>query len=334
MNGGAWTQVYNSTATSTTLNASDGAYTYRVQGCNTSGCGAFKTSSTLNVAIAPASITVPASVSTHSVPVSWSAVTNATSYVLQQSLNGGSWAQVYNGASTSATVTISVGGSYTYQVAACGTGGCSGYKVSSAVIAAPSVPPLTGPESSTTGSFKLSWSSETGSTTYKLNQKLNSGPWVTVLNSNVLSWNSNSLASGTYYYVVYACDGSVCSPASNQVTVIVSPIPIPPDWVTAPASVPLSVNFSVSWAPVSGATSYTVQQTGLDSGKVKTYTSSTTSVTAIIGVPGDYQFAVQACDSAGCSGWRNAPNITEAGSTTNAAPAGSSGSAPASGSSQ
>src|SRR6185312_7585601 len=85
LNGGGWTEIYSGAATSAALNLNDGSYRYQVQGCNASGCGAFKVSITLSVAIAPVSITVPASVSTHSIPVSWSAVTNATSYVLQQS---------------------------------------------------------------------------------------------------------------------------------------------------------------------------------------------------------------------------------------------------------
>jgi hypothetical protein len=312
LNGGGWIQVYNAAGTSTTLNVSDGAYTYRVQGCNASGCGGFKASITLNVAIAPASITVPASVSTHSIPVSWSAVTSATSYVLQQSFNGGGWAQVYSGASVSATVAISAGGSYRYQVKACGAGGCSGYKASGAVTAAPSPSHLSGPVSSTTGTFTLSWAAESGSTRYQLNQKLNSGAWAAVYNSTGLSWSSNHIANGTYYYVVYACNGSVCAPASNQVPVIVSPIPIPPAPVTAPKVVSTNTNFIVSWAAVSGATSYTLQQTNTDTGRVVTkYTGSATSFTTSVGLTGFYQYAVQACDAAGCSAWADAP-VTDA----------------------
>jgi hypothetical protein len=50
---------------------------------------------------------------------------------------------------------------------------------------------------------------------------------------------------------------------------------------------------------------------------------------------GLYQYAVKACDSAGCSGWRNAGNTTDSENGGNAVPAGgSSTSAPAPGSSQ
>jgi hypothetical protein len=122
--------------------------------------------------------------------------------------------------------------------------------------------------------------------------------------------------------VVYACNGTVCAPASNQVTVIVSPIPIPPDWVTAPATVSLNVNFAVSWASVIGASSYTLQQTNVDTGKVKTMNpGAATSYTTSIGLPGLYQYAVKACDSAGCSSWRNAGNTTDSENGGNAIPA-------------
>ncbi|MDE2156800.1 MAG: hypothetical protein KGJ32_13050, partial [Xanthomonadaceae bacterium] len=57
----------------------------------------------------------------------------ATSYTLQQGLNGGSWSSVYSGAATSSTLTVTASGSYTYQVQACNSGGCSAFKASTAV---------------------------------------------------------------------------------------------------------------------------------------------------------------------------------------------------------
>lgn len=155
-------------------------------------------------------------------------------------------------------------------------------------------------------------------------------------NSTGLSWSSSNLASGTYYYVVYACNGSVCSPASNQVSVIVSPIPIAPSPVSAPRSVPTNVGFAVSWTAVSGATSYNLQQTEIDTGTVRSkYSGPATSTTVTIGIAGFYQFAAQACNANGCSAWVNAPNTTDAenGGTLNATPASESttSSAPASG---
>ena len=130
-------------------------------------------------------------------------------------------------------------------------------------------------------------------------------------NSTGLSFTTNALASGTYTYVVYACDQSVCAPPSNSVQVVVSPIPIAPPSMSAPASVPSGVGFGVSWSAVSGATSYSVRKTNLNNGAVATiYTGSATSAVVTISLPDDYQLAVQACDAKGCSGWTNAPHTT------------------------
>ena len=70
--------------------------------------------------------------------------------------------------------------------------------------------------SSTTGTFTLSWAAESHSTRYQLNQSLNGGSWTAVYNSTGLSFTTSALASGTYTYVVYACDQSVCAPPSNS----------------------------------------------------------------------------------------------------------------------
>ncbi len=160
------------------------------------------------------------------------------------------------------------------------------------------------------------------STRYQLNQSLNGGSATAVSNSTGLSFTTNQLASGTYTYVVYACDQSACAPPSNSVQVIVSPIPIAPPSMNAPASVPSGVGFGVSWSAVSGATSYTVQWTNLATGRVASSTTSSTSAVVTISLPDDYQLAVQACDAQGCSGWTNAPNTTTVNpKQINAAPA-------------
>jgi hypothetical protein len=206
-------------------------------------------------------------------------------------------------------------------VDACNASGCSAASnaVTVTVLLMPPASTLSASSpSSTTGTFTLSWTAETHSTRYQLNQKLNSGSWTAVYNSTGLSFTTNQLASGTYSYEVYACDQSVCAPASNSVQVIVSPIPIAPASMSAPASVPKGVGFGVSWGSVSGATSYTVRKTNLANGNVATiYTGSATSAVITISLPDTYQLAVQACDSNGCSGWTNAANTTTVQSSRN-----------------
>ena len=111
---------------------------------------------------APASITVPASSYTVSFGVCWGASGNASSYVLNQSANGGAWTQLYSGSATSRTVTVPASGNYKYEVKACGAGGCSGYASSGTV--AVTLPPAGAPSlsssatTSTSGTYTLSWS--------------------------------------------------------------------------------------------------------------------------------------------------------------------------------
>ena len=142
---------------------------------------------------------------------------------------------------------------------ACNASGCSASNaVAVTVVLMPPSSTLSGPVSSTTGTFTLSWTSASNSTRYQLNQSLNGGSATAVYNSTGLSFTTSALASGTYTYVVYACDQSVCASPSNSVKVIVSPIPIAPPSMTAPTSVTSGVEFGVSWGAV---VSFPVKQT-------------------------------------------------------------------------
>ena len=304
------TLVYNSTGTSwSSNNLPNGTYTYTAYGCNGSTCGFASNQVTVTVLHVPPAPTLSANESTSTngnFSLSWNATTAASSYDLYQ--NGTS---VYNSTGTSWSASGLGNGTYTYTVDACNASGCSASNaVTVTVVLMPPSSHLSGPQSSTTGTFTLSWAAESHSTRYQLNQSLNGGSWTAVYNSTGLSFTTSALPSGTYTYVVYACDQSVCAPASNSVKVIVSPIPIAPPSMSAPSSVPSGVGFGVSWSAVSGATSYTVRWTNLETGRVATSTTSSTSAVVTISLPDDYQLAVQACNAKGCSGWTNASNTT------------------------
>jgi hypothetical protein len=317
------TLVYNSTGTSwSSNNLPNGTYTYKVYGCNGSTCGFVSNQVTVTVLHIPPAPTLSASASTStngSFSLSWNTTAAASSYNLYQ--NGTS---VYDSTGTSWSASGLGNGSYTYTVDACNASGCSASNaVTVTVVLMPTSSTLSGPQSSTTGTFTLSWTAESHSTRYQLNQSLNGGSATAVYNSTGLSFTTSALASGTYTYVVYACDQSVCAPPSNSVKVIVSPIPIAPPYMSAPTSVTSGVGFGVNWSAVSGATSYSVRKTNLDNGNVATiYTGSATSAVVTLSLPDDYQLAVQACNGKGCSGWTNASNTTTVNSRhINATPA-------------
>jgi predicted phage tail protein len=111
-----------------------GSYAYHVNACNAAGCGPASNAVTVSVAAhapaAPASVTAPATAKMY-VPfaVSWSAVSGATRYELNQrnidrSSGGGT---VYSGSNTSTVITINGGGGDTFEFSAraCNSAGCS-----------------------------------------------------------------------------------------------------------------------------------------------------------------------------------------------------------------
>jgi hypothetical protein len=115
---------------------------------------------------------VPGSSNTGSYTVSWNGVAGATTYVLQEQVNGGGWTTVQNANVGSWAASGKGNGTYGYQVQACNGGGCGPWSgVSSVVVAlVPGVP--TGFTMSLSGNPKniietLSWTAVPGATSYQ-----------------------------------------------------------------------------------------------------------------------------------------------------------------------
>ncbi len=332
VNGGSWSTVQASDATSLAVSSKgNGTYGYQVQACNSSGCSAWSTVVSTTVLLqppAPGTITVPAT-SSGSIGVSWAASGTATSYTLQQSLNGGAWSNAYSGSGTGATVSEGATGSYTFQVQACNASGCSGWKGSAAVavtIPPASAPPISAPSSNNTGSYTVSWTGVSGATSYTLQEQVNGGGWTTVQSSGGGAWGATGHGNGTYGYHVQACNAGGCGPWSGTVNVVVLLPPPAPGSITVPAT--SSGNIGVSWAASSTATSYTLQQSLNGGGWSTVYSGGATSATLGVGTTGSYTYQVQACNGGGCSGWTgssavsvtippaSAPTLTLPGSST------------------
>jgi|GEM_PF-949254 len=136
------TTVYDNTGTSysnTGLSCGT-SYSFQVRACNAYGCSGWKTASASTTVCVPA---IPSTLSCNAVSTSqancsWSGVSGATSYRLD---NGGS--TVYTGGSTSYSNTgLSCGTTYYYYVMACNSGGCSSYRSASATTSACPPPPV------------------------------------------------------------------------------------------------------------------------------------------------------------------------------------------------
>jgi len=129
VNGGGWTTVSTTSGTSKSFSGKGSAsYRYAVRACNATGCSGYRYSSTFYVLKQPASITYGVKDHDGGYVVSWSGVSSATSYQLQQQSGSGAWTSAYTGSGTSASMTGRADGYYKYRVRACRSGICTTYR--------------------------------------------------------------------------------------------------------------------------------------------------------------------------------------------------------------
>jgi YD repeat-containing protein len=317
VNGGAWTAVQNSAATSwATSGKSNGNYGYRVQACNSSGCNAWSNVASVTVLLpppAPASISAPAS-SSGPIAISWAASATATIYGLDQSVNGGAWAQVYANSATSTTVTAGASGSYSFRAYACNGSGCTGYATSGAVavtIPPASAPSLSVPASSSDGNYTVSWTGVGGATSYTLQEQVNGGGWSTVQANGNTSWGTSGRGSGTYGYQAQACNAGGCGPWSGASNVSVLLIPATPTGLSSTLYAtyysdtrpPKTVyTLTGSWSGMAGASNYNFHYCQ-QSGSCYTTNTTATSIPEFTVQGATVSVTVQACNANGCSAW-------------------------------
>jgi hypothetical protein len=270
---------------------------------------------------APASLTVPASNATGSFTVTWSGsnVTGST-YILEQSFNGGAFTQISSGLSTSATVAVSVVGSYTYRVKATKAGYAeSGYTNGSNPCVVSSVLPQCGapsylnvPVTNTTGTLSINWggSNVTG-VTYMLEVSTDGGGnWTAAYTGINRSVNLPISSDGIYTFRVKATkagyNDSSWRNGSNdcQVTLTCG--------TPSSLSVPLtntSGSYSVTWGSsnITGVT-YVLEVSNNGGGSWGTaYSGPNRSINITGATSGSYLYRVKAIKSGYAdSNWRSA----------------------------
>lgn len=166
----------------------------------------------------PTSINVPATSSTGSFTLSWSGTLNTIRYEIQRQLNDGAWvAQAnVNAPSTSRAITSLAIGNYRFRVHACNAHGCSSYKTSGTLTVGnpPDTPALTVMSARCNGLNDLSWTAETGATSYRLWRHTSNSPGSTIKvydgTSRQYTWN----APNRLYYWVQAWNAAGCSALS------------------------------------------------------------------------------------------------------------------------
>lgn len=298
---GAWAQIHSAAATSRSVSGKTaGRWSYRVRACNEAGCAAWSTAASVDVTLPPArpgTPSAPASNSTGSYSVTWSAVAAATSYQLRERLGSGSWSTIHNAAGTSKAVSGKTSGAWGYQVRACNVAGCSPWSPARTVtvLRPPTgVPVVTAPATTTTHTYTVSWTTVPDASRYELEEY--SGIWRQVQDSAATSKQFTGRQSGTYQHRVRACNDSGCAGWSATRTVIVAlPIPLA---VGAPVVYDSGWSCDASWPTSGGATYYELRRTGTHI----VYTGPNTNIEW----PGQRCVSphdVRACNANGCSGW-------------------------------
>lgn len=256
-------------------------------------------------------LSVPSSNVSGSYTVNWSAITDATSYTLQERVDGGAWATVQSSAATSWAASGKSNGSYGYQVQACNSSDCNAWSnvATTTVLLVPPAPATLTVPSASSGSVAVSWPATSTATSYILQHRLGSGSWSPAYSGSSTSTTVIESSTGNYTYQVQACNTSGCGGWTTSSAVAVT---IPPS--SAPSlSVPSSSttgSYTVSWTGVGGAASYTLQEQ-INGGGWTTIQASAATSRAVAGKgSGTYGYHVQACNAGGCGPWSGVGSIS------------------------
>lgn len=259
-------------------------------------------------------LSAPATSSNGSYSVSWSAVSGATSYILQEQVNSGAWATIMSSAAISWIASGKSNGSYGYHVRACNSSGCGPWSsvasVTVLVIPPPPTPASISVPATSNGPITISWAASATATGYDLYQEINNADWRQVYSGAATTTTLQASVSGNYNYWVAATnaggwDGVL--KASGTVLVTLPPASAPA--ISLPAT-SATGSFVVSWGAVSGATSYTSQEQ-TNGGSWSTIQTSSATSKAISGKGnGTYGYHVEACNAGGCGPWSGIGSVS------------------------
>jgi YD repeat-containing protein len=294
-----------------------GSLGFRVRACNSQICSAFSSVHYVLVDGGPVLpyppvLSAPATSSTGSYTVEWSASPNATHYRLEERANGGSWSQIHYGTERSFAVSGRPSATYDYRIRAC-LGGCGGYSENVTVVVnlqpVPQPPGGLSAPATSTGSYTVSWNASSGATSYRLEEQVNAGAWSVIQTHPALSATFNARPAGTYRYRVSACNSSTCGAFAGPVTVVVSSGPVIPDApvLSVPANSP-GGSFDVTWTTPAGATRYRLEES-VNGGAWSEIQNTVASTVSISRASGSYSYRVRACSGTSVSDCGNASNV-------------------------
>lgn len=323
-NNGSWSSVYSGTATSVNVsNLTDGNYQYRVRVCNKvdsfETCSGYRTSSTMNVAIAPSqpsSVTTPGFVG-GPFTASWAASSGTITSYNVELYNGSSWitSEVSNINLSARTATISPTriGAHRLRVRACNGSNCSSWRESSNFNTGipPYTPGLSMPSTSNTGSFNISWEVNTA-TRHTLQRSTNGTSWSNVATDIPVASFNQSISDGRYYYRGIACNGFGCTAPGGSKYIDVAKTPGTPGQFVIANNTGEKVGvigeeIRFTWGVASGTvTQYELQSSDNNSNWANIYAGPRPQNTYFSTAR---YYRVRACNLVGsfnsCGAWRN-----------------------------
>ncbi|MGN1195486.1 MAG: fibronectin type III domain-containing protein, partial [Acutalibacteraceae bacterium] len=286
LNGSTWTKVATVTTNSYTVKSlkAKTTYQFRIRAYKKGSStvyGAY--SSTVKATTLLSATTLKASsVTDTTMKLSWSKVTGAEGYVIEQ-YNGKTWTTLKKTTSTSYSVTkLKANTTYQYRIRAYyKSGSTTVYGVYSSVLkisTAPAKVTSVKLSSATSTTLKVSWKAASGASGYKVYYSTNNKSWKSVSTTKT-SVTLTKLSSNKKYYVkvlAYKKTGTVTALGQYSSTVTASTTVAQVTGLKASKTTKDSV--TLSWSKVSGASGYTIyRQSG--SKWVKVATVKTTSYT-------------------------------------------------------
>ena len=223
----------------------------------------------------------------------------------RSSSSSGTYSKVGDATTTSYTDTgLTANTTYYYKVSASNSAGESSQSSSVSAKTSesiPAVPSEVSASAESSSSIKVSWSSVTGATGYKVyRSSSSSGTYNSVGDVTTTSYTNTGLTAGTtYYYKVSAYNSAGESAQSSSVSAKPESIPATPTGVSASAE--SSTSIKVSWSSVIGATGYKVYRSTSSSGTYSSVGDVTTTSYTNTGLTAGttYYYKVSAYNSAG-----------------------------------
>ena len=307
LNGGSWETLFHSPVLA--YNATDqaqGEWCYRLRAENEAGDSDWSSvvcTTVLYPPQAPTLATIDNSSQTDSFTVDWNNVSSATSYELQERLNYNDWSRTLTTTQSSYDITNRDDGTWCYRVRAINAAGSSAWSnIKCTVVGSPPAKPSLSNINNDDGdgNYAVNWSSETGATNYRLQAQHNGGDWETVYSGRNTTASFFHQAIGEWCYRVRAenAAGSSDWSGSKCTTVVIS----------APAMYPIdnaSGNsfYSVGWATVPTAVSYTLQEQYGGGSWDTIYSGANSSFGRVDRQSGEWCYRVQASNGGGDSEW-------------------------------